>query len=270
MVSMSLFLKTGPCFILSSKGPLSGIFSWLFLLLLLTMPCQVNMKILHINHRDYATSFFACISGLSLLLALFSLYQALGSWRILVKVVSSYPALLLLPVFTFFTFGRHTEGEEGLVMSWKWTAVNMLVSFCGVTLRMIFHLHNFEIESYKSWISDPTLSHKGNIFYYVILCNCLTILFTTLLFFSKLECGVLLPSDPLCPHLLQDGAVLPLESPEDPGLNTAKLKWIATCILVIVLIIIFVYAWHKCFHQKVQYLIPWTKFKALGPVEYLD
>ena len=101
MVSMSLFLKTGPCFILSSKGPLSGIFSWLFLLLLLTMPCQVNMKILHINHRDYATSFFACISGLSLLLALFSLHQALGSWRILVKVVSSYPALLLLPVFTF-------------------------------------------------------------------------------------------------------------------------------------------------------------------------
>ena len=251
MVSMALFLKNGPCFILPSNGPLSGIFSRLFLLLLLTLPCQVNMKFLHINHRDHFISYFACISSLSLLLALFSLYQALGCWRTLLKVVSSYPALLLLAVFTFFTFGRHKEGEEGLVLSTKWTAVNMLVSFCGVTLRMLLHLNIFEMESYRSWILEATLNHRGDIFYYVIVCNCITIAFTIMLFLSNLQLGVLLPSDPECPHVLQDGAVVPLEPPQDPGLDTAKLKWIATCILVILLIVAFLYVLHT--HHKQRY-----------------
>ena len=202
------------------------------------------MKILHILHRDYVISYFTCISSFSLLLAFFSLYQTLGCWRSLLKVISSYPALLLLPVFTFFTFGRHKEGEEGLVLSWKWTTVNMLISFCGATLRMLLHLDVIKIESYRSWISEATLTHRGNIFYYVIACNCLTIIFTTMLFFSKLEYGVLLPLDPECPHVLQAGAVVPLQPPEDPGLDRAKLKWIATCILAVVLVVAILDAWH--------------------------
>ena len=250
MVSMSLFLKNGPCFILPSKTLLGGIFSRLFLLLLITLTCQVNMKILHINHRDYFISYFSCTASLSLLLAIFSLYQALGCWMTLLKVVSSYPALLLLPVFSFFTFGRHKESEEGLVLSCKWTAVNMIVSFCGVTLRMLLHLDVFEMESYRSWISEATQTHRGNIFYYVIACNCLTITFTTILFFSPLQYGVLLPSDPDCPHVLQAGEVVPLEPPQDPGLDTGRLKWIATGILVIFLIAVLLYVWHRHFKER--------------------
>ena len=65
-----------------------------------------------------------------------------------------------------------------------------------------------------------------------------------MLFFSKLEYGVLMPSDPSCPHVLQAGAVVPLQPLEDPGLDRAKLKKIATCILVIVLVVAILDAWH--------------------------
>ena len=238
MVSMSLFLKNGPCFILPSDGPLAGIFTWKFLLVLITLPCQVNMKILSLYTFGYFVSSSACICILSLLLALFSLYKAVRCWKSLLRIISSYPALLLLPVFTCFTFGSYKDGEDGLALSWKWTAVNILVSYFGANVRMLLQLEVFETKFNCSWILNPKSTPYGVlVFYYVICTNCLTLLLTVMLFFSKLQYGVLLPSDPLSPHVLQAGGVVPLVTQHETVITrTTKLRKMAAGMAVLLLI----------------------------------
>lgn len=203
-LSMSMYLKGGPCFILPSEGVLSGIFNWRFMLLMLVVPLQVNMKFLHIN--GVPTLFLSYSAGMcifSLLLAVFSLYQALGCWRTLLKVISSHPALLLLPVFTCFTFGGHDTTENSLVLSWKWTVVNMMVSFFGITMKMLFYIDVAETKSLCSWISSGEAAHADRYFYYLIGCNCLTLGFTILLSFTRLQYGVLLASQIESPYVIQ-------------------------------------------------------------------
>ena len=233
MVSMSLFLKNGPCFILPSEGPLAGIFTWKFFLVLITLPCQVNMKMLNLYSLGYFLSSSVFICTFSLLLALYSLYQAIGCWKTLLRIISSYPALLLLPVFTCFTFGSYKDGEDGLTLSWKWTTVNTLLSYCGANIRMLLQLEASETIFYHSWIIDPKAPLNGLVFYYYISTNCLTILLTVLVFYSKLKYGVLLPSDPDSPHVLQEGAVVPLVAPQQPSLDLGKLRRLAAGTLVI-------------------------------------
>ena len=248
---MSLFLKNGPCFILPSDGPLAGIFTWKFLLVLITLPCQVNMKILSLYTFGYFVSSSICICTLSLLLALFSLYKAVLCWKTLLRIISSYPALLLLPVFTCFTFGSYKHGEDGLALSWKWTKVNMLVLYFGATLRMLLQLEVFETKFDHSWILNPkSAPYGGLVFYYVIGTNCLTLLLTLLLFFSKLQYGVLLPSDPLSPHVLQAGAVVPLVAPDQPGIDLPKLRSMAAGTLVVLLLAAVVRVWGSYFSQS--------------------
>ena len=88
-------------------------------------------------------------------------------WRVcyqlgLPHLVSSYPALLLLPVFTCFTLGSYKEGEDGLVLSWKWTTINMLASYSGATMRMLLQLEVFETTYNHSWLSQiPNQHTKG-------------------------------------------------------------------------------------------------------------
>ena len=94
---------------------------------------------------------------------------------------------------------------------------------------------------YRSWILDPKATLNGLVFYYVISTNCLTILLTVLLFYSKLQYGVLLPSDPDSPHVLQDGAVVPLVAPQEHRIN---LRPIAGGMAVIALILAIIFIWH--------------------------
>ena len=249
MVSMALFLKSGPCFFLPSEGPLAGIFTWRFLLVFITLPCQVNMKILHMNSKPYFVPYLTWIFTISLCLALLSLYQALGSWMTVLKVVSCYPALLLLPVFTFFTFGRHKKGENTLVISWKWTIVNMLISLCGATLRMLLHLEIVELQSWVYWIRDYKEVHQGRFFYYMLGCNCLTVLLTMVLPYTSLQYGVLLPTDPTTPHVLEQGAVVPLQPPQDPGLDLARLRRMGLWALLMAGMVALVKAYHASYQN---------------------
>ena len=244
MVSMALFLKNGPCFFLPREGPLSGIFTWRFLLVFITLPCHVNMKILHMNSKIYFVPFATWICTISLFLALLSLYQALGCWKTILKVVSCYPAILLLPVFTCFTFGRHKKGEHTLILSWKWTAVNILISFCGVTLRLLLHLEYVELQSWVYWIRDSKEVNFGGKLYYVLGCNCLTILLTILLPYTTLQYGVLLPTDLETPHVLEEGAVVPLQPPQDSGLDMARLRKMGLWALMVAAGVALVKAYH--------------------------
>ena len=82
-------------------------------------------------------------------------------------------------------------------------------------MRTVLQLKVFETSFYHSWIFFPITTHNGGlVFLYTIGTNCLTILLTVLLFFSKLQYGVLLPSDLESPHVLQAGAVVPAVNTE--------------------------------------------------------
>jgi hypothetical protein len=194
------------------------------------------MKLLSMYSHGYFVPYSACICTFSLLLALLSLYKAVGCWKTLLRITSSYPALLLLPVFTCFTFGSYKDGGDGLTLSWKWTAVNILISYFGANVRALLQLEVFEKTFYRSWILDPkSIPFWGVRFYYLIGTSCLTLLLTVLLFYSKLQYGVLLPSDPDSPHVLQDGAVVPLVAPQEHSLDLGKLRRLAGGTLVIAL-----------------------------------
>ena len=121
----------------------------------------------------------------------------------LLKVISTHPALLLLPVFTCFTFGSHDKTDNSLVMSWKWTAVNMMVSFCGITMKMLFYMDRVKTMSLCSWISSGEPANLDRYFYYLIVINCVTLGLTILLRFTRLQYGVLLASQIESPHVIQ-------------------------------------------------------------------
>ena len=86
-----------------------------------------------------------CVAGLSSLLSVCLIYKAAGSWRGTLRTITTYPALVLFPIVGFFTFGKvqdkASQPSHGLALTWKWTFVNMLMSF-GVTT--VLHMHDME------------------------------------------------------------------------------------------------------------------------------
>ena len=120
----------------------------------------------------------------------------------------------------------------------------MLISFCGVTIRMLLHLEFVELQSWIFWIKDSKEIHYGRFLYYIIGCNCLTILLTFLLPYTTLQYGVLLPTDPETPHVLEEGAVVPLQPPQDSGLDLARLRRMGLWALLVAAGVALVKAYH--------------------------
>ena len=146
-LAVSLFLKGGPCAILASRGPLAGMLTPSFLVLYLSVICSIMSKIINMHWSPQIfVTYTVCICGSSLLLSLTALRNALGSWRASWKIGTSYPAILLLPMFTYFTFGAYRDegGEVGLVLSWKWTLTNMLLSVMASFIKVGLHLPLYE------------------------------------------------------------------------------------------------------------------------------
>ena len=107
--TMTLFLKSGPCFILPSTGLFGGIFTWRFVAMV-----ALNQFGFKIKLDDYGETFVAnaaCVSILGVVLGLVLIHRAVGSWRSLFGLVLKFPPLLLLPVFGFVTFGAAPNGE---------------------------------------------------------------------------------------------------------------------------------------------------------------
>ena len=86
-----------------------------------------------------------CVAGLSSLLSVYLIHKATGNWRGTLRTITTYPALVLFPIVGFFTFGKvqdkASQTSHGLALTWKWTFVNMLMSF-GVTT--VLHMHDME------------------------------------------------------------------------------------------------------------------------------
>ena len=105
--TMTVFLKSGPCFILPSRGLFSGILTWRFFAIVALN--QFSFKIKWYGETFIANA--ACVSSLGLVLGLISIHRAVGSWRTVFSLILKFPPLLLLPIFGFVTFGRPPKGE---------------------------------------------------------------------------------------------------------------------------------------------------------------
>ena len=111
--TMTLFLRSGPCFILPRRGLFCGIFTWRFFAIVALN--QFSLKIKLVEAQFYGEETFitnaACVSILGLVLGLMSIQRAVGSWRNVFRLLLKFPPLLLLPIFGFVTFGRAPKGE---------------------------------------------------------------------------------------------------------------------------------------------------------------
>ena len=111
--TMTLFLKSGPCFILPSRGLFGGLFTWRFMAIVALN--QFGFKIKFVEPEFYGETFImnaVCLSTFGAFLGLFSIHRAVGSWRTVFSLVLKFPPLLFLPIFGFVTFGVAPKGES--------------------------------------------------------------------------------------------------------------------------------------------------------------
>ena len=157
-LAASLFLKGGPCAIIVSKGPLAGMLTPSFLVLMLSVILSVYSKIINMHFSPYIfVTYTVCICTFSMFLSLAALRNALGSWRTTWQIGTTYPALILLPMFTYFTFGayRVQGGDVGLILSWKWTLTNMIISVLASFIKVSLHLPLYERTAQCLQIVNP-------------------------------------------------------------------------------------------------------------------
>ena len=110
--TMTLFLKSGPCFIFPKKGFFGGIFTWRFIAIFVLN--QLCFKIKFVQAQFDGGTYIAnavCVLTLGAILGLFSIHQAVGSWKSVFSLLLKFPPLLFLPIFGFATFGVSPNGE---------------------------------------------------------------------------------------------------------------------------------------------------------------
>ena len=234
--TMTLFLRSGPCFIL----PTTGLFTWRFFAIVALN--QFSFKIKLVEAQFYGEETFlanaACVSTLSLVLGLVSIHRAVGSWRSVFSLVLKFPPLLLLPIFGFVTFGRAPKGEtrvnvfenvvagEGLTVNWRWTGINFFASVFLNRLRFLrdiglYHLHTWVTQMQPGSDNNPAAKHID--FYVNALLSALIL---SLFHLRPVHYGVLVPSMPAVAHVLQDGHLVPLVDNLPPQSLTRKVFFI--------------------------------------------
>ena len=165
-LGMAKSLKVGPCRILAEGGALGGLATSRFFLLFVTMAVTLGGKvfifIVVFNHRrellgcplsfTFQTSmavYSAFLPGL--LTALLSLCHSRES----IQNILRHPSLLLLPVFSHFTFsvnsfcwGKRAKMEVKVMFSRRATLVNVGLSFLGLLGYMLI-IHADEATFYN-------------------------------------------------------------------------------------------------------------------------
>jgi len=152
-------LKVGPCRILPEGGALGGLGTGRFLLILfsvaLTLICKIvlvflliqEFQVYHNLARQICITFSLMIFP-QLLLAFVSLCRDFT----IIPTILSHPSLLLLPVFSYFTFASGSptllsnclrrQGEEKdlqIHFSHSWTLANIVLSFfLGLVMMLLW------------------------------------------------------------------------------------------------------------------------------------
>ena len=176
-MGMAKFLHTGPSRMFPQTGHLGGYLTWRYIVLafaigftfagkvmVLRFCIFVNTKPQHIEPpiSDIATNiitfsfinlYFQCF--LAVLLLHLSATSCMGR----LKTMSNYPALVLMPVFTFLTFAPkgfkccgHIKGsprDNAISFSKRWTMANMILSVISAIGTMAIHAYSLPLDVEK-------------------------------------------------------------------------------------------------------------------------
>ena len=228
--TMTLFLKSGPCFMLPRRGLFGGIFTWRFFAMfgLNQISFKIKFKENQFNGETYIVN-AVCVSTFGVVLGLVSIHRAAGSWKAVFSLLLKFPPLLFLPIFGFVTFGANLKGKAkdtcikslssaggGLAIDWSWTWVNFVVSLLINRLRFLvdeglYHLHTWLTHHPDAY---PVARHVD--FYATALFSAALL---ALFHLRPLIYGVLLPSMPGVAHILQNDQVVPLVDVPSQGLT---------------------------------------------------
>ena len=209
--TMTLFLKGGPCFFIPREGYLSGIATWRFAAVFLVNMYGLHSKIAWPREGFNLVANIFCVYLSSAIIALSSLCQALGGLQNTARMVVNYPALVILPIFGYFTFGKihQCPDTRGVALNWNWTLVNMLASLALTTALGLLDLSQSQahLRSDLIWVTEyPGSEHFLREWTYASYVSAAVLIvvsvFLTLLLYwhQNQEYGVLLP------HLLHWGA----------------------------------------------------------------
>ena len=124
-------LKTGVARPISPGGPLDGLFSGRFILALIASASCLVVRIF--NPVDT----FAVLFLPQLFLAFSSTVDFTKKNSL--KILISHPSLLLLPMFTFFTFSKlQCCGDRRVKFSKRFTLINIAISVAGLVAWFVF------------------------------------------------------------------------------------------------------------------------------------
>ena len=221
--TMALFIKSGPCFCLQSQGLFSGICTWRFAVVFLVNTEALHCKISWALEPSTKILNLLCVALLSALLSVSLIYKALGSWSCTMKSIATYPALVVLPIVSYFSFGKIQEPVSqpalGLALSWKWTFVNMLMSLSVTTALHMHEMTHINLGFLEMSLTESVGSGRvprgwSSQADYIGAWSkdVLVSSFLTILLFWRQEpvYGVLLPELTNEPHVMRDGVVEPL------------------------------------------------------------
>ena len=205
--TMTLFLKSGPCFFIPREGYFSGIATWRFAAVFIVNMYGLHSKISWPREGFNLVVNIFCVYLASAIIALASLCQALGGFRNTARMVVNYPALVILPIFGYFTFGKIHECPDtrGVALNWNWTLFNMLVSLTLTTALGILDLSQSQpyLRSLQIWVTEyPGSEHFLRGYTYASYLSAaviivFSVLLTVLLYCHQIrEYGVLLPHLP--------------------------------------------------------------------------
>ena len=190
-LGITKFLQNGPCAILSNVGSLGGLLNWKFILVFISVMFSISAKCVFavlVVGAAFGDNYSLTISGLiffginvlpHILCSIIMISLVTGCSRKLYKIILKYPALVSLPVFTYFSVGpknlprcrrdktRHTVSH--IILSTKWTIVNIMVTLMlyGCTISLLLTAYPKDISTY--WIQFAGIDYKGYETYFKIV-----------------------------------------------------------------------------------------------------
>ena len=207
------FLQNGPCAILSNNGLLGGLLNWKFILVFISVLFAILAKCVFavlVVGAAFGDNYSLTISGLlffgvnvlpHILSSIFAIQLVTGCSKKMYQIILNYPALVLLPAFTYFSAGpknlfgcrRDKCGPtvSHIILSTKWTTVNiiMTVMLYGCTISLLLMAYPKNISGY--WIQFAGNRYNGYETYFKIVFAPILIisLIPTLIFLLlKLSC----------------------------------------------------------------------------------
>jgi len=212
---MAKSLKEGPCRILADNGEdFGGLLNGRFLLLFISVAATfaskwaviVQLSARHPVMKQLSTKqpYWAITAiCLSLCIPLISLCRYKES----VKSIIRHPSLLLLPVFTFYTFSSFSRNDSQKIQvkfSWRFTLANIICNLFFYALG----IGEYIVQSIENNIAFMRLVSELDLIVIMVPVIIVGAVLTLLVLFLcnnscciPLQYGVLIPSEPLVDHV---------------------------------------------------------------------